>query len=122
MYWKKQSKAGVGKRRNVGSIIVEFTLLMPFFLLCVYLYIMAFLYYIEAGKGMSRLAESIYDQREEDSIEGEEYLYISKRGGNREGTFRKENKWTVTEISMKRDISDPVRNLRRWQIIADTIH
>ena len=51
-----------------------------------------------------------------------ESIYINKRGANREGTFRKENKWAVTEITMKKDISDPVRNLRRWQIIADTVH
>ena len=114
-----QKKAVMG-RRNVGSIIVEFTVLMPIFLICIYLYIMAFLYYMEAGKGMDRLSEAIYGQQEEAVVSGES-IYINKRGANREGTFRKENKWAVTEITMKKDISDPVRNLRRWQIIADTV-
>ena len=115
-----QKKAVMG-RRNVGSIIVEFTVLMPIFLICIYLYIMAFLYYMEAAKGMDRLSEAIYGQQEE-SVVSVESIYINKRGANREGTFRKENKWAVTEITMKKDISDPVRNLRRWQIIADTVH
>ena len=28
----------------------------------------------------------------------------------------------LAAIEQKKDISDPVRNLRRWQIIADTVH
>lgn len=110
---------------NRGSIIIEMTLLMPVFLVVFYFYIMTFLYYVETGKQMNELAVMLYQENGESGevLPGKtETIQIYNQGGTWTGILQDRQKWTDITLVMKRDGSNPVRNLRRWQIVADTVH
>ncbi|MBR1597424.1 MAG: hypothetical protein IJ661_00765 [Lachnospiraceae bacterium] len=105
-------------RRNRGSAVVEVTLLVPIMLGCIYFYIMSMLYLVEHGRVVNSLSERLYeaiDSTEEKST-GEGTL---AKGGVESFEERFEN-YTIS-LTLQADDSDPVKSLRRWQLIADTV-
>lgn len=109
-------------RKNRGSIVVEMTLLMPVFLLCVFLYITAFLYYVETAKQMYFVSDALYQRTNltTDNI-GEREAQVYKQGGTCIATAERSEKYANIKVEIRKDAGNPVQNLRRWQSIADAV-
>lgn len=101
-------------------MIIEMTLLMPVFLFVIYMYIMAFLYYVDMGKQMSQVCESVYEYPAMDT-EYQNGIQLRKQGGTLAGQYQEEERWANITITVRRNISDPVTNLRRWQVVTDAV-
>lgn len=108
---------------NKGSTVIEMSLLMPVFLGCIYLYIMLFLFFIEAGKRMDRMSDYIYTSKE---IKYEEKETLSNNMQlRREGKIEivrveEQGKLFVLRLELRKGENDPAHNLRRWQLVTDT--
>lgn len=107
--------------RNRGSMTIEVTLLMPFLLMCIVLYITAFLDCVEVAKAMDNLSETLYcsGSGEKDVTKGAQTY---QQGSVETAVFRKEKQWSVLQVEMRKYAENPVENLRRWQVIADTVY
>lgn len=108
------------KRRNSnsGSAIIEITLLIPVFLGCIYLYIMLFLFLIDSTKEMSNLAENLYttqDSKEENDKS------VNKKGKTKSISVDKTGKLFHLQLEMKKNDSDAIENIRRWQLVTGGI-
>lgn len=106
------------QRKNRGSIVVEMTLLMPVFLLCVFLYITAFLYYVEAAEQMYLASAALYLTTDD---AGENEVFIYKRGGTSIATAERSERYADVKVELRKDAGNPIQNLRRWQSIADAV-
>ncbi len=104
-------------RRNCGSAVIEITLLMPAFLGCIYLYIMLFLFFIDSGKRMEQLAECIYTTKQESVLE--QSIVIRTEGNLKIGRIEAQDEPFVIQLELRKDENDPVKNIRRWQLVAD---
>ncbi len=111
-------------KRNRGSTVVEFSLLTPVFFGCIYLYIMLFLFLHQSGRDMDLMTQKMY-QSEQCGVQQEETL-LSKSKMQQEG---EKEKWILDEqeglfdlhIEMRKDTNDPVKNIRRWKLLADLL-
>ena len=123
--------------KNKGSAVVEITLMVPVILGCIYFYIMSMLYLVEHGRMVDELSEGLYnnlsvanmpvDNEQKEGYEekiytadtrGEEYVGdINDGQATYEGNYEK----YVISLNFRVDNSDPIKSLRRWQLIADTI-
>lgn len=110
------------QRKNRGSIVVEMTLLMPVFLLCVFLYITAFLYYVEAAEQMYLASAALYQESglTTDNA-GEDEVSFYKRGGTSVATVERSERYADVKVELRKDAGNPIQNLRRWQSIADAV-
>ena len=102
-------------KKNYGSTIIEVTLMIPVILGCIYFYIMSMLYLVEHGKVVNELSENLYEavyDKEADVSSDVNDGIVSY-----EGSFEKYD----ISLTLRSDSSDPVKSLRRWQLIADTI-
>ena len=118
-------KGGNRIKKNIGSTTIELTLLMPVFLGCVFLYIMVFLFFIEIGSGMYQLSEYMYAKEGEESnifvndlMEG---VQIHVQGGTKIAEINREDTWFSLHLMLQKDDSNPVENLRRWQMIGNAV-
>ena len=110
---------------NRGSAIIEVTMMVPIIFSCVYFYIMSMLFITRCGKIADELSTQLYtDQESRDYAAGvdEGVGGVRKKQGNiemitYEDVFKKYN----INFELKRSADDPVKNLRRWQFVADTI-
>ena len=102
-------------KKNYGSTIIEVTLMIPVILGCIYFYIMSMLYLVEHGKVVNELSENLYEA----VYDKEADVSSDVNGGiaSYEGSFEKYD----ISLTLRSDSSDPVKSLRRWQLIADTI-
>ncbi|MBD8973571.1 MAG: hypothetical protein EGQ63_06995 [Clostridiales bacterium] len=110
------------RRKNRGSIVVEMTILMPVFLLCVFLYITAFLYYVEAAEQMYLASAALYQEyilTTDDA--GADEVSIYKRGGTSVATVERSERYADVKVELRKDAGNPIQNLRRWQSIADAV-
>ncbi len=111
------------RRKNRGSMIIEVTILMPVFLLCVVLYIYAFLYYVKTAEQMAFVSEQLYVKEEfvPDSMR-ECSIQMYQQEGTDIATSQGRYRYTDIRVEMKKDAGNPIRNLRRWQGIADAVN
>lgn len=112
-------------KKNKGSAIIEMTLLIPVFLGCVFLYIMFFLFFIETGREMYYLSERIYAKEVEENNNFTDNsfkeIYVYTQGSTKIANINREDTWFSFHLELRKDESDPVINLRRWQMIANTV-
>ena len=103
-------------KNNRGSAVVEVTLMVPVIFGSLYFFVMSMLFIVEHGKLADELSEKLYESSKEEACE-------VKKQGNTE--FIKYNE-VFNDYEIYFDFSkngdDVVKNLRRWQLIADTIH
>lgn len=117
-------KLAYRKKKNRGSAIIEITLLIPVFLGCIYLYIMCFLFFTESAKKMEQLSECLYtsDRKEDKTIENQYKEIQLRREGNMRCTWVEEQgKLFIFYLELRKDTNQPVENIRRWQLVTDTI-
>lgn len=105
-------------RKNKGSTVIEMSLLMPVFLGFIYFYIMLFLFFTGSGKRMEEVAEGIYGT---DLTETAEDISLRTEGEVRIGTIEEEVKIFTIRVELRKDKNDPVKNIRRWQLIGDVL-
>ena len=102
-------------KKNYGSTIIEVTLMIPVILGCIYFYIMSMLYLVEHGKVVNELSENLYEAVYDK--EADVSADVNDGIVSYEGSFEKYD----ISLTLRSDSSDPVKSLRRWQLIADTI-
>lgn len=103
------------REKNKGSAVIEMTLLMPILLGCIYFYIMLFLFFVQSGKRMAEIADCIY----EENIEETEEVMMRTEGNVKIGKVEEEGKLFRIHIELRKDKNDPVKNIRRWQLVGD---
>lgn len=103
------------REKNRGSMIVEYTLLMPVFLGVVYLYILCFLLLVQQGGCMEAAAEALYQKQS--FLKYEEI----QKGNKRSIVVKQENGSFRIEGSFKGVEQDAIKTIRRWQIAIDTV-
>ncbi len=109
---------------NRGSAIIEITLLIPVIFFSVYFYIMSMLYITNNGKAADELSDQLYAEEGDDSVNevGIETTGERQKQGNIEiikcnDVFGNYN----ISFEFRKCADNPVKNLRRWQFVADTI-
>lgn len=112
------------KHRNCGSAIIEMTLLTPILLGLFYFYITLFLFMIDSGKEMKRMVEVLYAK--EDTFEGNDIdignNIMIEKGGNKQCVIVKDVVGPFDmELELCRYSDSAVKNIRRWQLVFDTI-
>ena len=63
--------------RNLGSSIIEITLLIPIFIGCIYFFIILLLFFVHQAKMTGDLVASLYQEEEEINASDWEELYKS---------------------------------------------
>jgi hypothetical protein len=119
--WKKKAeKMGTCKKRraNRGSSIIEISLLIPIFMGCIYLYIMLFLFFMESSKQMCTMSESIYSQECASMQSG---FSLKTEGKMQVIRVKETGKLFEIEMELRRDGSEPLENIRRWQLVTSGI-
>lgn len=106
------------RNRNSGSAIIEITLLIPVFLGCIYLYIMLFLFLVDSTREMSSLAENLYATEE---LKKENDVKINKKGKTKIISIDKTGKLFRLQLEMRKNDSDAIENIRRWQLVTGGI-
>ncbi len=116
---KQQDKPVKKKRGNKGSAIIEMTLLIPVFLGCIFLYIMLFLFLIGAARDMHDMALFLYASENAvgESVAGT----VSKDGNTKIIRMRRFGKWFEIQTELRKDASDVIENIRRWQVATGGI-
>lgn len=111
-----------GVVKNRGSAIVEMTLLIPILLGVIYLYIMLFLFLVQSGKCMGVMADALYSGEEMTATTTKTINLSKNTQGNKVSIFLSEStgKFDI-ELQMHRKEDTVVRNIRRWQLAADTL-
>ena len=111
-------------RNNVGSSVIEITMLIPIFIGCIYFYIIMLLFFVRQAEMAGQTVAQLYSFNNQGksnnyAVSGQEAVY---RTGNTDCI-----KVEVDEYGMKasliyrKDGLDVVKSLRRWQFVADTI-
>ena len=112
--------------KNKGSAVIEITLMIPVILGCIYFYIMSMLYLVEHGRVADKLSEELYDSisfgydsgAADDSVSDNDTIGIINKGV---AEYEEDYENYTISVRLKVDDSNPVKSLRRWQLIADTI-
>lgn len=110
---------------NRGSAIIEVTIMIPIILGCLYLYIMSMLFITKHGRMADELSAQLYSNQDDNGLavgsDGKIEETKDKQGQveviKYEGVI---DKYDV-RFELKKCSDDPVKNLRRWQLVADTI-
>lgn len=106
------------KGNNRGSAIIEMTLLIPILLGCIYFYIMLFLFLTETAGDMYRMAEYLYEsERTNENVAG----IVSKSGNTEIISIKSTGKLFEIRAELRRDASDAIENIRRWQLVTGGI-
>lgn len=110
------------KKRNQGSAIIEMTLLIPIFIGCIIMFIMLFLFLMDAGRKQYILCETLYSVDVTDGkadLPGTDLGSLKKEGTVLKIIYQEQGKGLQYHLSMRRNGNDPVKNIRRWQLAAD---
>ncbi|MCM1179662.1 MAG: hypothetical protein NC347_05365 [Clostridium sp.] len=106
------------KGNNRGSALIEMTLLIPILLGCIYFYIMLFLFLTETAGDMYGMAEYLYEsERTNESVAGT----VSKSGNTEIISIKSTGKLFEIRAELRRDASDAIENIRRWQLVTGGI-
>jgi hypothetical protein len=105
-------------KNNRGSSVIEVSLLIPIFMGCIYLYIMLFIFFMESSKQMCALSENIYAEESEDLQGG---FSLKKEGKMQVIQVKESGKLFEIELELRKDGSDPLENIRRWQLVTSGI-
>lgn len=116
---KQQNMPAKKRRENRGSIIIEMTLLIPLFLGCIFFYIMYFLFLTQAARDLSDMAGCLYasGDREEEYAAGE----VHREGNTEIIRVQRSGKWFEIQTELRKDGSDIIENIRRWQFASGGI-
>ncbi len=116
------NRAGKELVKNRGSAIIEMTMLIPILLGVIYLYIMLFLFLVQSAKCMGIMADALYLE-EEIMVTAEKTINVSKNTqGNKISIYLRESTGMFDiDLQMHRKEDAIVRNIRRWQLAADTL-
>ena len=109
------------KEKNRGTAIIEMTILIPIFLMIIYLYIIYFLGMVELGKNMDDMTELLYCEEEvqENAPEG---LTVRKTGSMQVITKKQENQYADMQVTVQKKKDSAIKDIRRWQFVTDRIH
>lgn len=99
-------------KNNQGSITVEMTLLIPFVLGIIFMYIMYLLFSIQTARSMYQQMEIIYEKEDESAI------VLNRESLDFNLFHSKEYK---AEIELKVYEKNPITSIRRWQLAAGAI-
>jgi hypothetical protein len=105
-------------KKNRGSSVIEVSLLIPIFMGCIYLYIMLFIFFMESSKQMCVLSENIYAEESEDLQGG---FSLKKEGKMQMIQVKETGKLFEIELELRKDGSNPLENIRRWQLVTSGI-
>lgn len=100
-------------KHNCGSATVEMTLLMPIILGIFYLYISFFIFFIDCAGDMKNMAETLYANGAIETTQNKgskSSIYIQESSGIHK-----------KRLELHRYNGDTVKNIRRWQLAADTV-
>lgn len=114
----------VEREINKGSVVIEMTLLIPIIIGCVYLYIIIFMFFIRQSEMFDIVSEKIYDNSiNMEEIYGEEKSAITKdqKGSISTYTNKEQDNWFEYRVELRHMNQDPIKNLRRWQLVRDSI-
>ena len=111
--------------RNRGSSIIEVTIMVPIIFGCLYLYIMSMLFVTKHGRLVDELSMQLYENHDDSvlMLEVAEKTEVTKDRQGKVEVIRYDgviDKFDVL-FELKKCSDDPVKNLRRWQLVADTI-
>lgn len=114
------------KQLNVGSAVIEMTLLIPILLGIVYLYLSLFLFLINVSKNRNDMVELLYEidyrEQEGDDISDSTRKIRGTKQGNKISVFEKVG-FSPFEVNLElhRNEDSAVENIRRWQFVADAV-
>lgn len=102
-------------KKNKGSAVIEISMLIPIFFLCIYGYIMIFLCFIDAGRKWNQMSLCLYSkERIEKNFEQKTTKNMRTIKGNSKYSF------FFIDLELRKGEVDPVENIRRWQWIGET--
>ena len=109
-------------KKNKGSSIIEFTLLVPILFGCIYFYVLSMLFIVEHGKMADTLSKQLYES-EESALEAinNNGSHESKEGGTEVVNYKGDYEKYDIVLEFKKNANDTVKCLRRWQFVADTV-
>lgn len=107
------------KGNHRGSAIVEVTLLVPIFIGCIYGYIMLFLFFMESGHELEIMSECLYEETSRSTESPKRGENLRKEGNVKIIEKEKKGEFFVLKMELRKDESDPVKNIRRWQLLGD---
>lgn len=108
----------VRKRKNRGSMILEMTLLIPIVLVCMYLYVYLFLGLVRVSKAYGQAAGQLY-AKEGSVTKGRGIIH--KNGEMSIAAFKEDDTYLNIQVTLRKEDSDVLKNLRRWQLAAGGI-
>lgn len=111
------------KKKNKGSAIIEITLLVPVLFGCIFFYIMSMLFLVEHGKMVDIISEKLYAEEKTvtDSVISYSGCCEYNDGSTKVAEYTGEYEKYDIVLELKKYAGDTVKNLRRWQLVADTI-
>ncbi len=121
---KQEIKVMIKRHKNKGSSIIEMTLIIPILLGIVYLYLSLFLFLIHVSQNRNDMIETLYAienvEQKENATTG---LSIrKKKNGNKISVYANaEFSPFEIELEFHRNEDSAVDNIRRWQLVANTI-
>lgn len=108
------------KKKNRGSAVIEITLLMPILLGCIYFYIMLFVFLLNSGKGMEKMAENMYMAENIEKTAWEENVFVRTEGEVKIFRIEDIGKLFDMHIELRKQEENEVENIRRWQLVTDS--
>ncbi len=100
-------------KHNCGSATIEMTMLMPVVLGVFYLYISFFLFFIDCADDMKNMAEMLY-------VDGA--IEATQNNGSKSSIYIQESSGIHEKrLELHRYNEATVKNIRRWQLAADTV-
>lgn len=101
-----------GRKKNQGSATVEMTLLMPFLIGVLFLYVNVFLFFLEEAKEIRCMAQTLYatEEKQDNSME------INIRGEQLSICEEKAVGWFLLDLELHRKADIEVKSIRRWQL------
>ncbi len=109
------------KKSNKGSAVIEITLLMPILLGCIYFYIMLFLFLIDSGNRMEKIAEFMYvtqDMENKGLKTLNEDIHVRTEGKVKIFWIEEKGKLFDIQMEMRKGKDNAVENIRRWQLVT----
>lgn len=102
------------KVANRGSATLEMTLLMPFLLGVLFLYINVFLFLLGGAQRLEAITQTLY------TVEMSEKTKDVIRQGDSLSIYLNEDMgWFSVDLELHRKADTAVENIRRWQLARD---
>lgn len=109
------------KKKNKGSAVIEVTLLMPILLGCIYFYIMLFLFLMDSGNRMEKIAEFMYvtqDMKNKDFGTLNDDIRVRTEGKVKIFWIEEKGRLFDIQMELRRGEGNEVENIRRWQLVT----